>query len=536
VSADRNGFVYVTDQYNCRIEQFAPPAATTTSVIAASAGANGTIAPSGIVSVPCSGSQTFSVTPNACYSIVDVLVDGSSVGEVASYTFANVTASHAIAASFAFTTASVAVITDLGAIQVKASNDASGTTKITLTFTPPAGETVEVWRKGFGSHPTYDNGGGAVPLVPGAYPPAGWTLTAVTTTGQADEPATRDFWYYVAYAKDACDNVSTVSNETGGALNYHLGDVTNGLVAGSGDNSVTTADISLLGAHYGLSGGALAGFEYLDVGPTTDNTPNGRPTTDSKTNFEDMVIYAINYTPVVSLVKRTGASTSSFATDAISIALPGSVAEAEEFDVPVTLKGSGDLQALSVALKWDAAAVTPIGSSTGDLIASKGGIMLSPAEGQVDAALLGVSHGMTGEGIVATIRFRALVAGTPSIGVDRVTGRDALNHSVSVSFTGPLAAKPVVTETALFPIIPNPTHGSSSVDFTLSARGLVDVSVYSVDGRRVKSLAHGAREVGRYHVAWNGTDDNGAVAKSGVYFVRLSMAATVLTRAIVRLD
>ena len=66
---------------------------------------------------------------------------------------------------------------------------------------------------------------------------------------------------------------------TSGTLGYHLGDVSNGVTPGQGDNQVTTADVSLLGAHYGAMGATLVGFEYIDVGPTTDNSTNGRPTT-----------------------------------------------------------------------------------------------------------------------------------------------------------------------------------------------------------------------------------------------------------------
>ena len=46
------------------------------------------------------GSQTFNITPNANYYLADVLVDGTSVGAVSSYTFTNVTANHTISASF----------------------------------------------------------------------------------------------------------------------------------------------------------------------------------------------------------------------------------------------------------------------------------------------------------------------------------------------------------------------------------------------------------------------------------------------------
>ena len=69
--------------------------------ITASAGANGSIAPTGAVSVPLAGSQTFTITPNSGFHVLDVLVDASSVGAVTSFPFTNVTANHTIAASFA---------------------------------------------------------------------------------------------------------------------------------------------------------------------------------------------------------------------------------------------------------------------------------------------------------------------------------------------------------------------------------------------------------------------------------------------------
>ena len=72
-----------------------------THTIAASAGANGTIAPSGTVTLNHGANQTFSITPEADYHVADVVVDGYSVGPVTSYTFTNVTADHIIAASFA---------------------------------------------------------------------------------------------------------------------------------------------------------------------------------------------------------------------------------------------------------------------------------------------------------------------------------------------------------------------------------------------------------------------------------------------------
>src|SRR2546427_311984 len=79
-----------------------------TYAIAASAGANGSISPSGNVLVTYGANQTFTITPDTGYHVADVLVDGSSVGAVTSYTFTNVTANHTVAASFAINTYSIA--------------------------------------------------------------------------------------------------------------------------------------------------------------------------------------------------------------------------------------------------------------------------------------------------------------------------------------------------------------------------------------------------------------------------------------------
>jgi hypothetical protein len=78
--------------------------AVNTHTINASAGTGGTISPSGAVPVSGGANQTFTITPNTGYRIANVLVDGSSVGTVGSFTFTNVSSSHTISASFAANT------------------------------------------------------------------------------------------------------------------------------------------------------------------------------------------------------------------------------------------------------------------------------------------------------------------------------------------------------------------------------------------------------------------------------------------------
>ena len=209
--------------------------------IAASAGANGTITPNGSVPVSCGADQSFTITASPGYHVLDVVVDGGSQGVQTSWTFTNVQANHTIAATFA-ANPPVAAVANLVATQVRTGNPAGQVTQITLTWDAvPVGTTVEVWRAPYGHYPVYDEAGGAEPAAVPSHsttPPAPWVLTAVTASGGLDLPPTRDFYYYVAYAKDGYGTWSTASNRTAGTLNYHLGDVSDGYTAGVGNNQV----------------------------------------------------------------------------------------------------------------------------------------------------------------------------------------------------------------------------------------------------------------------------------------------------------
>jgi Secretion system C-terminal sorting domain/Bacterial Ig-like domain (group 2) len=69
--------------------------------LTASSGTGGSISSSGATTVCSGNNQSFTITPNAGYTIADVLVDGVSQGAITTYTFSNVTANRTISASFA---------------------------------------------------------------------------------------------------------------------------------------------------------------------------------------------------------------------------------------------------------------------------------------------------------------------------------------------------------------------------------------------------------------------------------------------------
>jgi hypothetical protein len=428
----------------------------------------------------------------------------------------------------------VAPITALAVSQVSAGNDADGTTKIRVTWPAvPAGQTVQVYRAGFGGYPAYDGLGGTVPAPPAFPPAAPWVLAGVTAPDGTDEPTVRDFYYYVAFVTDPYGTTSPTSNIAGGVLNYSLGDVANGVTPGQGDNLVSLTDISLLGSHYGASGTSLDGFEYLDVGPTTDRTVQGRPTTDGKLNIEDLLVFGLNFGATSSPASLVQGPT---APGPDELALRLADEPLGEVTAHLHLRGTGAIRALSVTLGWNSDIVMPVGFAPGQLLVDERGVAMSPSPGSVDATLLGArEQGITAAGEVAMITFRRLKPGDEAIVIRSSMARNSANKDVTLATREWEQSQRIPQITSLTAVSPNPSQGRATLSFGLAREGPTDLEIFSVDGRRVRTLAHGARDAGEYRLDWDGLSDKGQPVSAGVYYARLSTPQGRVQRTLVRL-
>ena len=456
----------------------------------------------------------------------------------------------------AITSVAPSAITDLASAQVLAGNGSGGTTGITVSWSTGGAGTVALYRAPFGTYPEYDDLGPTSPPDSSLAPGAPWVLAAASaTSGYVDHPPVRGFWYYVARITDACGNTSTVSNMTLGSLDYHLGDVSNGFTAGQGDNRVLSADISLLGANYGIDEPTITsrGVEYLDVGPTTDGLLTSRPVTDDLINIEDLMVFAGNYDQGTSLntaarpARPAGARTVPAAPPAtpeeFRVVGPSLVQAGETVTAELWVKGAGRLQGFSARLAWDATVVAPLGVDAGGMesaqwVEAQGGIVLTPGPGVVDAALLGVRDpGMTGEGLVARVRFRVLRTGASGIGLEAVDARDARNRRLGEGAVVTRAEATAPDRTLLLAPRPNPVRDGelSLLEFSLAGRGPVELVIYGVDGRRVRTLVRGEREAGVYREGWDGRDDGGHRVGSGVYYAQLVAGPVRFTQAVSRI-
>ncbi len=75
---------------------------------------------------------------------------------------------------------------------------------------------------------------------------------------------------------------------------------------------------------------------------------------------------------------------------------------------------------------------------------------------------------------------------------------------------------------ALYPASPNPFGGAAKISFAMPARGDVELSVYSVDGRLVRTLVSGEAGPGQIDLTWDGRDSAGVQVGNGLYFMRLT--------------
>jgi hypothetical protein len=81
---------------------------------------------------------------------------------------------------------------------------------------------------------------------------------------------------------------------------------------------------------------------------------------------------------------------------------------------------------------------------------------------------------------------------------------------------------------------PNPSRGTSEIRFLLPSACTVDVALFDLAGRQVRSLVAGERSTpGEHDIRWDGRDGSGAPVRDGVYLVQVRAGRDVGVRKLV---
>ncbi|MEO0074832.1 MAG: T9SS type A sorting domain-containing protein [candidate division WOR-3 bacterium] len=89
-------------------------------------------------------------------------------------------------------------------------------------------------------------------------------------------------------------------------------------------------------------------------------------------------------------------------------------------------------------------------------------------------------------------------------------------------------------ELALNKAQPNPFSNHTVIRYSLPTNTNIDLTIYDILGRPVKTLATGYVSAGSYTAIWNGRTDNNELAKPGIYFYTLKTANRQISQKIVK--
>jgi len=77
---------------------------------------------------------------------------------------------------------------------------------------------------------------------------------------------------------------------------------------------------------------------------------------------------------------------------------------------------------------------------------------------------------------------------------------------------------------------PNPFNPATNIRFEMATAGPVRVKIYDTRGQMVRDLLRQEFAAGLHEVLWDGRNDQGSNAPSGMYFVRFEAGETVGTK------
>jgi len=124
------------------------------------------------------------------------------------------------------------------------------------------------------------------------------------------------------------------------------------------------------------------------------------------------------------------------------------------------------------------------------------------------------------EGLIdmtTTVQFRFIASddGDGSIVEAGVDDFRLLGYDVP-EITG--APGQVPTQALLMQNVPNPFNPKTEIRFGLPSAQRVNLRIYDIQGRQVRTLLDGRMDAGMHAISWNGVDDAGRQVSSGVYF------------------
>jgi hypothetical protein len=77
---------------------------------------------------------------------------------------------------------------------------------------------------------------------------------------------------------------------------------------------------------------------------------------------------------------------------------------------------------------------------------------------------------------------------------------------------------------------PNPFNANTEISFSIPKSGYVQIDIYDLGGRKLKTIHSGEMEAGSHSLLWDGRNESGDLVGSGIYFYRLKAESGVIVK------
>lgn len=369
---------------------------------------------------------------------------------------------------------------------------------------------VEIWRA-----PWQDHGPSAYPEYDDLVPMGDWPADRAGALAQGftqvysglgtsllDPVIPRDVYRYLLITRDQAGLYSALGpGQRGRATNYFLGDF-----ATPYNGTVHIADLVRLSNAYNTEHGDPYYYNQADIGPSDTNGPLGIPLTDNRVDFEDLMLFAMNY-------GISGPPLSDGHPSGLDIAATANAArlywKQEAVGWSLRLEG-GPLLGLRLVIRDPDPALR--------ITAEPWTLLESPVPGGLELALVALDGGgLAGRLLTVSGERQPTVAG--------LTLRDLANRPLEpVLDTAP---ETLPAGFVLYPASPNPFNPSTWIRFSLDRPGPVRLDLYDIQGRRVSTLLEADLPAGEHGLSL----EAGSLA-SGSYLLDLSRAGVHHTRRV----
>jgi hypothetical protein len=295
-------------------------------------------------------------------------------------------------------------------------------------------------------------------------------------------------------------------------------------------------DLVSFSAGFGLNDGERGWDNDCDFGPTADGSRFGIPLPDNTVDFEDLMIFSMNWEKVTPAGLEMPVTSRTY--EDLASLVKFEVVPGTENVMSVVLKnGAATLKGIHIVMEVEGSELVNV--APGSLVANRSDIFfgtLPSAKGTADIciAALGTDAPLLAKATGEIARFTVGQSEQPAVVSFKAVDLRNLDNKKTDVVVADKYEKPFVPKaTALMQNFPNPFNPTTVLTYDMASAGQVTIQVFNVSGRLVRTLLEARKDIGRHSVAWDGKDANGSSVPSGIYFCRMKTSNFDATRKMI---